>query len=78
LVAAVAVERWGQRAGQLATLLDKHPVAVSRWVSVVQLAKRNVDPGYSKELDALDKALSDWVLDAYAKGKFAIDLSTDE
>lgn len=44
LVAAVAVERWGQRAWQLATLLGKHPVAVSRWVSDAA-RQRSVDPG---------------------------------
>lgn len=74
LVAAVAVERWCQRAGELAMLLNKHPVAVSRWVS--DAARQRIeDPRYSEEMDTLDQELSEWALDAYAKGEFAINIS---
>lgn len=74
LVAAVAVERWGKRAGELAMLLNKHPVAVSRWVS--DAARQRIeDRRYSEEIDALDQELSEWALDAYARGEFAINTS---
>ena len=77
LVAAVAVERWGQRAGQLAKLLKKHPVAVSRWVADAT-RQRIEDPGYTEELDALDKALNDWALKAHEKGNLAVTTPNQE
>jgi hypothetical protein len=77
LVAAVAIERWGQKAGRLASLLNKHPVAVSRWVADAA-RQRTEDPGFSKQMETLDEALSDWVLEAYARGKFAIDIPGED
>jgi putative transposase len=77
LVAAVAVERWGQKAGRLAKLLNKHPVAVSRWVAEAA-RRRTEDPGFSRQMDGLDEALSDWALEAYARGEFAIDPPSED
>jgi putative transposase len=73
IVASMAVERWGQKAGQLAKLLNKHPVAVSRWVTDAA-RQRTEDPRYSERMDALDEAVNDWALEAYARGEFAIDI----
>lgn len=56
LVASVGVERWGQRAGQLAVRLGKHPVAVSRWVSEAARRRRE-DPEFADKLRLLDEAL---------------------
>ena len=73
LITAVGVERWGQRAGQLAVLLNKHPVAVSRWVSDAARQRRE-EAGFGERMDRLDEALSAWTLEAYERGKFASDL----
>ena len=67
------MERWGQRAGQLAALLNKHPVAVSRWVSDAA-RQRQEEPAFGEEMENLDKVLSAWALDAYKRGEFALDL----
>ncbi len=76
LVAAVAVERWGQKAGRLARLLNKHPVAVRRWVADAA-RQRTEDPRYSERMDALGEALSEWALEADARGEFTIDISSE-
>ena len=73
LITAVGVERWGQRAGQLAALLNKHPVAVSRWVSDAA-RQRQEEAVFGQETENLDEALSAWALDAYERGEFALDL----
>ena len=73
LVTAVGIERWGQRAGQLAALLNKHPVAVSRWASD-GARRRKEEAAFAEEADNLDEALSAYVLDAYARGEFATDI----
>jgi hypothetical protein len=73
LIAAVGVERWGQRAGQLAVLLNKHPVAVSRWVSD-SAKQRREEPAFGKAMDQLDEALSALALEAHKRGEFAEDL----
>jgi len=70
---AVGVERWEQRAGQLAALLNKHPVAVSRWVSD-EARRRQEEPAFGGEMDNLDEAVSAWALDTYKRGEFALDL----
>ncbi len=49
---AVGVERWGQRAGELAALLKKHPVAVSRWVSDAARQRRE-EPVFGDMMDEL-------------------------
>jgi len=67
LVAAVGVERWGQRAGQLAGLLEKHTVAVSRWVADAA-RKRQDDPGFERKMLRLDEDLSKWALAALESG----------
>lgn len=36
--------------------------------------QRTEDPGYSERMDALDEAVNDWALEAYARGEFAIDI----
>jgi REP element-mobilizing transposase RayT len=70
LVAAVGIERWGQRAGRIATLLEKHPVAVSRWVAEAARA-RQFDPGIEKKMTRLDEELSTWALAAQSSGALA-------
>lgn len=72
----MAGEPWGQNAGQLAKLLNRHPVAVSRWVAHAA-RQRTEDPGYSEWMDALDEAVNDWALEAYARGEFAIDIPVE-
>ncbi len=74
LVTAVGIERWGQRAGQLAALLNKHPVAVSRWASD-GARRRKEEAAFAKDADDLDEALSAHVLDAYARGEFVTDMA---
>ena len=70
LVAAVGIERWGQRAGELAGLLDKHTVAVSRWVSDAA-RERQTNPTYEEKLRRLDEQLSERALAAQARGENA-------
>jgi REP element-mobilizing transposase RayT len=70
LVAAVGIERWGQRAGELAGLLDKHTVAVSRWVSDAA-RDRQADPSYGEKLRWLDEQLSERIMAAQARGELA-------
>ena len=68
LVAAVGIERWGQRATRIGSLLDKHPVAVSRWVA--QAARERADDlGFEQKMSDLDEQLSQWALAARAAGK---------
>ena len=67
LVAAVGIERWGQRAGRLAALLDKHPVAVSRWVTDAA-RRRYADSGFEGQMEHLDEELSIWALTASKGG----------
>ena len=67
LVAAVGIERWGQRAGRLAGLLEKHTVAVSRWVAEAA-RQRQAAPEFEEEMKRLDEKLSNWAVDAHARG----------
>ena len=57
LIASCGIERWGQRAGDLATVLRKHPVVVSRWVSEASRI-RSEDQAFADELDALDETMA--------------------
>lgn len=76
LITAVGVERWGQRAGRLAELLNKHPVAVSRWVADAA-RRRQEDRAFEKEMDNVDQALSAWALNALRRGELAPNLDED-
>ena len=67
---AVGVERWGQRAGRIGSLLDKHAVAVSRWVAHAA-RERADDPGLEEKMRDLDRQLSQWALAARAGGRLA-------
>jgi len=62
IVASCGIERWGQRAGSLAWVLRKHSVVVSRWVSEGRRL-REKDQEFSAALEALDKALSEKVIE---------------
>jgi putative transposase len=57
LIASCGIERWDQRAGELATVLRKHPVVVSRWVGEASRI-RSEDQAFAVELDALDQAMA--------------------
>jgi len=70
LIAAVGVERWGQRPGELGVLLRKHPVAVSRWVADAA-KQRSEEPAFGKTMDELDEALSAWALKACERGELS-------
>ena len=58
VVASLGVERWGQRAGALAKLLNKHSVVVSRWVSQGRQLRED-DEDFSTTVETLDTALSE-------------------
>ncbi len=60
----------GQRAGRLASLLEKHPVAVSRWVAEAA-RRRTVDAGFGEQMVRLDEEFSKWALVALASGALA-------
>ena len=68
LVATVGVERWRQRAGELAASLDKHPVAVSRWVSTGARLRAG-DAEFAEDLRHLDEELSRRTIAALAGGR---------
>jgi len=57
LIASCGIERWDQRAGELATVLRKHPVVVSRWVGEAS-RNRSEDQAFAEELDDLDQAMA--------------------
>ena len=58
LIASCGIERWDQRAGELATVLRKHPVVVSRWVSEASRI-RSENHAFADELDVLDQATAE-------------------
>ena len=66
LIASCGIERWGQRAGKLAEVLNKHSVVVSRWVSEGRKI-RDAEREYSDAFEALDKALSEMAI-RYQRG----------
>jgi len=57
IVASCGVERRGKRAAILATVLNKHPVVVSRWVREGSRLREEENES-STVLEELDKALS--------------------
>ena len=57
LLATLGIERWGQRAKDLARVLNKNPDVVSAWASKCG-SLRQVDPGFSEEVEILDRELS--------------------
>ena len=57
LIASCGIERWRQNAGELARVLRKHPVVVSRWVGEARQLARE-DGGTQDRLDSLDQGLS--------------------
>ena len=61
----------------MAALLNKHPVAVSRWVADAARLRHD-EPAFAEEIESLDKALSSWALDAQRRGEFALDLDQNE
>ena len=67
VVAAVGIGRWGPRASRLAVLLEKHTVALSRWVAEAA-RQRQSTPEFEGEMNRLDEKLSNWALDARARG----------
>ena len=58
LVATVGIERWDQRAGQLGSILGKHPDVVSRWARA-GAERRSTDHEFAQSLDRLDAALAE-------------------
>ena len=57
LIASCGIERWGQRAGELAEALRKHPVVVSHWVSEASRIRKE-GRAFSDEVEALDQAMA--------------------
>lgn len=56
VVAVVGVEKYGQRAREIAEKLQKNPGSVSRWVT--DAAERRLsDPSFAKRLTVLDEGL---------------------
>jgi hypothetical protein len=66
LIAACGIERWNQRAGDVARVMRKHSVVVSRWVSEAGRI-RNEDNDFAKDLDALDQAMSTLAIERLAE-----------
>lgn len=58
LVATAGIERWGQRAGKLGSILAKHPDVVSRWART-GAERRSTDPEFAEALDRLDTTLAE-------------------
>ena len=55
--ASCGIERWDQRAGELAAVLREHPVVVSRWVAEA-IRIRSENHSFADELDALDRTMA--------------------
>ena len=70
LVATVGIERWGQRAGALATVLQKHPDGVSRWVNR-GARLRGKDVALAKATAELDEELSRKALERFRAGAYS-------
>ena len=56
-IATLGIERWRQRAKELARALNKHPDVVSNWASNGGVL-RQADLRFSEVIDDLDKRLS--------------------
>jgi hypothetical protein len=57
LIASCGIERWDQRAAELAAVLRKHPVVVSRWVGEASRI-RSENHAFADEFDDLDRAMA--------------------
>jgi REP element-mobilizing transposase RayT len=57
VIASCGIERWEQRAGELAVILRKHSVVVSRWASEARRLS-NEDEAFAAQIEALDQAVS--------------------
>jgi hypothetical protein len=68
----LGIERWGQGAGALAALLNKHPDSVSRWVSH-GACLRAADAEFARAIEELDKNLSERMLERVSKGERTMD-----
>jgi hypothetical protein len=60
LIAAVGIERWGQRAGELGAVLGRHPDVVSRWARMAAL-RRGEDASVAEDHDRLDRTIAEAV-----------------
>jgi len=58
MLATLGIERWGQRAKDLARVLNKHPDVVSGWASSGG-SLRQVNSEFREEVEILDKRLSE-------------------
>ncbi len=66
LIAACGIERWNQRAGDIAIVMKKHPAVVSRWVSEAgRIRKENTE--LAQDLDDLDRAKSEPAIERLAE-----------
>lgn len=63
--------------GQLAALLNKHPVAVSRWVSDSARQRQEVS-AFGVAMDKRDEALSGWALEASKRGDLAREFAENQ
>ena len=57
MIAACGIERWGQRAGEVAAGFRKHTVVVSRWASEARKIGEE-DEECAAAIEALDQSLS--------------------
>ncbi len=62
MIASCGIERWEQRAGELAVIFRKHSVVLSRWASEARRLCRE-DEAFAAEVEALDQALSEAALE---------------
>ena len=67
LVAAVGIERWGQRPGELSRVLGKHPDMVTRWARMAAL-RRADDLSLVDQQEALDRAIAAQAAEAEGDG----------
>ncbi len=70
LIVSCGIERWGQRAGELAEVLRKRPVVVSRWVSEASRIKTD-DQTFADEIDALDQSMAKRAIERLAEFRSA-------
>lgn len=66
VLATLGIERWGQRAKDLAQVLNKHPDVVSDWASIGG-SLRQADSEFREGVEKLDKRLSDKLTRAHRK-----------
>ena len=67
LVAAVGIERWGQRPGELSRVLGKHPDMVTRWARMAALQRAD-DLSLVDQQEALDRAIAAQAAEAEGDG----------